>query len=200
VALPLVLEVNPSSLPVENVDQFIAHARANPGKINIASFGAGTIGHLAIELFKSMTGVNIVHVPYRGGAPLATDLLAGQVQAGFDALPSSLPHIRTGALRALALTTRTSALPGVPSIGETLPGYEVSPWLGVGVPRNTPPEIIDRLNREINTALADAGIKARLAEFGGSPTLLSPAEFAAYVAAETEKWAKVVRLSGVKAN
>ncbi len=199
VPLPMVMEVN-SSLPIKNVDEFIAHAKVNPGQINIASFGAGTISHLAIELFKSMTGVNIVHVPYRGGAPLVTDLLAGQVQAGFDALPSSLPHIRSGALRALALTTRSSVLPDVPSIGETLPGYEVSPWLGVGVPRNTPLEVIEKLNREINAGLANPSIKARLAEFGGTPILSTPAEFAAFVTAETEKWAKVVRFSGVKAN
>ena len=197
VKLPLVLEVN-ASLPIKSVDELIAYAKANPGKLNFGSFGAGTIGHLAIELLKSMTGVDVVHVPYRGGAPLVTDLLAGRVDAGFDALPSSLPHIRSGALRALALTTRSSVLPGVPSVAETLPGYEVSPWLGVAVPKSTPRDVVETLNHEINAGLANPGIKARLAEFGGMPMLFTPAELAAFVTAETEKWAKVVRYSGVK--
>ena len=199
VKLPLVLEVN-ASLPINSVDELIAYARANPGKINFGSFGAGTIGHLALELLKSMTGVDVVHVPYRGGAPLVTDLLAGRVVAGFDALPSSLPHIRSGALRALALTTRSSVLPGVPSMAEALPGYEVSAWLGVGVPKRTPHDVVETLNHEINAGLANPGIKARLAEFGGMPMLFTPAELAAFVTAETEKWAKVVAFSGVRAN
>jgi tripartite-type tricarboxylate transporter receptor subunit TctC len=197
VALPIVMEVNPT-VPVKTVAEFVAYAKANPGKINVASFGAGTISHLAIELFKSMTGVDLVHVPYRGGAPLVTDLLGGQVEAAFDALPSSLPHIQRGALRALALTTRSSILPDVPSVADAVPGYEVSTWLGVGVPTGTPPEVIVTLNREINAGLANPSIKAALAEVGATPILLTPAEFGAFVAAETEKWAKVVKLSGAK--
>ena len=162
VALPMVLEVNPS-VPVKTTAEFIAYAKANPGKITVASFGAGTISHLAIELFKSTTGTDMVHVPYRGGAPLVTDLISGQVNAAFDALPSSLPHIRRGALRALALTFRSDVLPDVPTIGDTVPGYEVSTWLGLGVPGATPGAIIDTLNREVNAGLANPAIKAKLA-------------------------------------
>ncbi len=198
-AMPMVLEVNPS-VPVKTVGELIAYAKSDPDKINVASFGSGTISHLAIELFKSMTGVSLVHVPYRGGAPLVTDLLAGQVQAGFDALPSSLPHIKRGALRALALTSRSSALPDVPAIGDIVAGYEVSPWVGMGVPRGTPPEIIETLNREVNAALANPPIKARLADVGAMPVVVTPAQVGALVAAETEKWAKVVKLAGVRAD
>jgi tripartite-type tricarboxylate transporter receptor subunit TctC len=197
--LPLVVEVNPS-LPARTVAEFIAYAKANPGRINIASFGAGTIAHLAIELIKGTTGIDMVHVPYRGGAPMVTDLLAGQVQAAIDALPNSLPHIQRGAVRALALlpTTRTPALPDLPTIGETLPGFEVSTWSGIGVPRGTPLEIIERLNREINAGLANPEIKARFADVGGTPLVFSPAEFAKVIAADTEKWARVVKTSGVR--
>jgi tripartite-type tricarboxylate transporter receptor subunit TctC len=197
VALPMVLEVNPA-VPVKTVAELIAHAKANPGKISIASFGAGTISHLAIELLKSTAGIDMVHVPYRGGAPLVTDLVGGQVNAAIDALPSSLPHIKSGALRALALTFRSDALPGVPTVGDTVPGYEVSTWLGMGAPGATPPAIIDTLNREVNAALANPAIKAKLAEVGATPVIFTPAEFRAYVAAETEKWAKVIKASGVK--
>ena len=198
VTLPMVLEVNPS-VPVKTVAEFIAYAKASPGRITVASFGTGTISHLAIELFKSTTGIELVHVPYRGGAPLVTDLVSGQVQAAFDALPSSLPHIRSGALRPLALTLRSDVLPGVPTIADSVPGYEVSTWLGLGVPSATPAAVIETLNREVNAALADPSIKARLAEVGATPVLYSPAVFAAHVAAETEKWAKVIKRAGIKA-
>ena len=198
---PLVIEVNPS-VPARNIAEFIAYAKANPGRINFASFGAGTISHLAIELLKVMAGIDVVHVPYRGGAPLITDLIAGQVQAGIDALPNSLPHIQRGAVRALALTPakRSDALPDVPTVGETIPGYEVTTWSGVGVPRGTPAEIIERLHREINAGLRDPAIRARFAEVGATPLFYTPAEFGALMAAETEKWAKVVKFSGAKAD
>jgi len=198
VALPLVLEVNPS-VPVRSVAEFIAYAKANPSKINVASFGSGTISHLALELFKSMTGVDVVHVPYRGGAAVAADLVGGQVQAAFDALPSSLPYIRSGMLRALALTARSNALPDVPTIGEIVAGYEVNTWLGLGVPKGPPPEIIAVLNREVNAGLADPAIKAQFTEVGATPFVFTAAAFTAYVAAETEKWAKVIKLTGVPA-
>jgi tripartite-type tricarboxylate transporter receptor subunit TctC len=198
VTMPMVLEVNPK-VPVKTVAEFIAYAKANPGKVTVASFGAGTISHLAIELFKSTTGVEIVHVPYRGGAPLVTDLVSGQVQAAFDALPSSLPHVRSGALRPLALTFRSQVLPDVPAISDTVAGYEVSTWVGVGVPAGTPAAVIDLLNREVDAGLAHPPIKARLAEVGATPVVFTPAAFRAYVEAETEKWAKVIKASGVKA-
>jgi tripartite-type tricarboxylate transporter receptor subunit TctC len=197
--LPLVLDVN-TSLPVNTLAEFISYAKANPGKISFASFGAGTIAHLAIELLKQTTGIDVVHVPYRGGAPFITDLLAGRVQAGIDALPNSLPHIKSGTVRALAVlpAQRATALPDVPAISETLPGFAVSTWSGVGAPRGTPPEIIERLNREINAALMDPGIKARIAEIGGTPLVYSPAEFDAVIRADTEKWAKVIRTANIK--
>jgi tripartite-type tricarboxylate transporter receptor subunit TctC len=197
--LPLVMDVNPS-VPVRTIAEFIAYAKLNPGRINIASFGAGTIAHLAIELFKLTTGVNIVHVPYRGGAALITDLLTGQVQAAVDALPNSLPHIRRGAVRALALlpAMRSPVLPDVPTVSETLPGFEVSTWSGIGVPRGTSRDIIEKLNREINAGLANPDIKARIADVGGTPLLYTPAEFDALIRADTEKWAKVIRSAGVK--
>jgi tripartite-type tricarboxylate transporter receptor subunit TctC len=198
--LPFVVDVNPS-LPAKTVAEFIAYAKANPGKINMGSFGAGTISHLAGELFKVMTGVTMQHVPYRGGAPMVTDIIGGRVQAGIDALPNSLPHIRSGTLRALAMTgpVRSDVLPDVPTVGETVPGYDVSGWTGVGVPSGTPAEIIATLNREINAALADQRIKARLAEFGGRPLLFTPDELGKLWADETARWAKVVKFAGVKA-
>jgi len=197
--LPFVMEVNPS-VPAKTMVEFIAYAKANPGKVTMASFGVGTISHLAIELLKVMTGVTLLHVPYRGGAPMVVDLLSGQVQAGIDALPNSLPHIRSGALRALALTgpARSDVVPEVPTVGETVPGYDVSGWTGVGVPTGTPPEIIATLNREINAGLTDPRIKARLAELGGRPIVLSAHELGKLWSADTEKWAKLVKLAGVK--
>jgi tripartite-type tricarboxylate transporter receptor subunit TctC len=197
--LPLVMDIS-RSLPVNTLAEFIAYAKANPGKINFASFGVGTIAHLAIELFRLTTGVEIVHVPYRGGAPMITDMLAGRIQAGIDAMPNSLPHIRSGAVRALAVlpATRTAALPDVPTFGETLPGFEVSTWSGVGVPRGTAGGIVTILNRVINAALEDPDVKTRLADVGGTPLLYTPAEFGAVIRADTEKWAKVIRTAGIK--
>jgi tripartite-type tricarboxylate transporter receptor subunit TctC len=197
--LPLVLVVNPT-VPASTVPEFVAHAKANPAKINIASFGARTISHLAIELIKASTGIDVVHVPYPGGAALVTDLLSGRVQAGIDALPNALPHIRGGGVRALAILppTRIAVLPNVPTIGESIPGLEVSTWSGVGAPRGTPTDIIDRLSREINAGLADPGIKSRLAEVGAVPLHFTPAELSARIAADIDKWAQVVRLAGVK--
>jgi tripartite-type tricarboxylate transporter receptor subunit TctC len=197
--LPLVLEVNPS-VPAKTLAELIAHAKANPGKINIASFGAATISHLAIELLKSTAGIDMVHVPYRGGAALIGDLIAGQVQVAVDALPNSLPHIKSGTVRALALlpTVRSPALPDIPLARETIPGFEVSTFSGVGTPTGTPREIIERLNREINAGLANPAIKGRYREVATTPIVYSPAEFGAYVAAETEKWSKVVKRAGIK--
>jgi tripartite-type tricarboxylate transporter receptor subunit TctC len=197
--LPFVIDVSPS-LPVKTVAEFIAYAKANPGTINMGSFGAGTISHLALELLKAMTGVSMQHVPYRGGAPMVTDIIGGRVQAGIDALPNSLPHIRSGSVRALAMTgpVRSDVLPEVPTVAETVPGYEVSGWSGVGVPTGTPAEIIATLNREINAGLADPRIKTRLAEIGGRPIVLSAEEMGKIWVADTAKWAKVVKFSGLK--
>jgi tripartite-type tricarboxylate transporter receptor subunit TctC len=197
--LPLVMEVS-LEVPARTVPEFIAYAKANPGKINFASFGARTISHLAIELFKISAGVDVVHVPYPGGAPMLTDLLSGRVQAGIDALPNSLPHIKAGGVRALAMlsATRTPALPDVPTIGETISGFEVTPWTAVGVPRGTSAGIIERLNREINAGLADPKLKARLAEVGGVPLLYTPAELRALIAHDAEKWARVVKRAGIE--
>jgi tripartite-type tricarboxylate transporter receptor subunit TctC len=197
---PLVMEVHPS-VPARTVAEFIAYAKANPGKISIASSGVGTTSHLAGELFGTMTGINMVHVPYRGAAPALTDLLAGQVQAYVDVLQASLPHIQRGAVRALGVTTatRSDALPDVPAIGETVPGFEVSGWLGIGVRTGAPAEIVEKLNREINAGLAQPAIKARLSDLGGAPMPLTPAQFAAFIAAETDKWTKVIKASGIKA-
>jgi tripartite-type tricarboxylate transporter receptor subunit TctC len=199
VDLPFVMEVNPS-VPAKTVAEFIAHAKANPGKINMASFGTGTISHLAWELFKSMTGVDMIHVPYHGGAPMVTDLIGGRVQAGIDALPNSLPHIQSGALRALAVTgaARSAAVPDVPTVGETVPGYEVSGWTGIGVPAGTPAAIVATLNREVNAGLADPRIAARLADVGGRPILLSADQFGAVWLRDTDKWAKVVKFAAAK--
>jgi tripartite-type tricarboxylate transporter receptor subunit TctC len=200
VEFTLVLEVN-AAVPVRSVPEFIAYARANPGKINMASFGVGTTSHLSGELLKLTTGIDTVHVPYRGGAPMLTDLISGQVQAAFDALPGSLPHIRTGALRPLAVTTaaRSDELPDIPTIGDTIPGYEASGWAGIGAPKGTPPDIIARLYREISAGLANPAIRARLADLGSTPMPLGPAQLGAFMAAETEKWAKVVKFSGARA-
>lgn len=196
--LPLVMEVNPS-LPAETVPELIAYAKANPGKINFASFGARTISDLAIELFQISAGINVVRVPYPGDAPMLTDLISDRVQAAVDALPNSLPHIGAGEVRALAILSakRTPALPELPTLGETIPAFEVTPWTGVGVPRGTPADIIERLNHEINAGLADPGIKARLAEVGGTPLVYSPGALGAMIAADTAKWARVIKRAGI---
>jgi tripartite-type tricarboxylate transporter receptor subunit TctC len=197
---PNVLVVNPS-LPTRTVPELIAYAKANPGRINMASAGNGTTSHLAGELFKMMTGVNMVHVPYRGGGPALTDLLAGQVQVFFPPMVVPVGQVRAGKLRALAVTTatRSEALPDIPTVGEFVPGYEASVWFGLGAPNGTPAEIIDTLNKEINAALADPKIKARMAESGGNALAGSPADFGKLIADETEKWAKVVRAANIKA-
>jgi tripartite-type tricarboxylate transporter receptor subunit TctC len=197
--LPLVFDVTPA-LPASTVPEFIAYAKANPGKINFASFGARTISHLAIELFKSAAGIDVVHVPYQGGAPMLTDLLSGRIQAGIDALPNSLPHIKSGGVRGLAVLSakRTPALPDVPTLGETISGFEVTPWTALGVPTGTPNAIVERLNREINAGLADPGIRARLAEVGGAPLVYSPAELRALIVRDAAKWARVVEQAGIK--
>ena len=199
VAYPMVLVAHPS-VPAKTVAELIAHAKANPGKVTMASFGTGSASHLAGELFNMMAGINLVHVPYRGGAPMVTDLIAGQVQVGFDVILTSLPQIRTGALRALGVAgnNRFDMLPDVPTIAETLPGYEARTWAGVGAPKGTPPEIIARLNRDINAGLANPTIRARLADLGTIPMIFTSAEFGAYVAAESEKWAKVIQFAGIK--
>jgi tripartite-type tricarboxylate transporter receptor subunit TctC len=197
---PLVLEVNPS-VPVKTVPEFIAYAKSNPGKLNMASGGIGNSTHMAGELFKMMTGVDLIHVPYRGSAPALTDLLSGEAQVMFDLIASSISHIRSGRLRALAVTTATrlEALPDIPTVGEFVPGYEASGGGGIGAPKGTPAEIIDKLNLEINAFLADPKIKSRFAEFGLTPEPLSPADFGALIAAETEKWRKVIRAANIKA-
>src|SRR6266542_2629032 len=187
-----VMEVHPA-VPANNVAEFIAYAKANPGKINFASGGVGTSPHLSGELLKTMTGINLVHVPYRGTAPALSDLLAGQVQVVFDNIPGSIGHIKTGKVRALGVTApkRVDALPDVPTIGETVPGYEAGVWYGIAVPKGTPPEIIDKLSAAVNAVLADPKLKARLNELGGEPMPMGPADFGKLVAHETEKWAKV---------
>ena len=196
---PLVMEVNPS-FPAKTVPEFIAYAKANPGKINMASGGNGTSGHVSGELFKLMTGVDVVHVPYRGAAPASIDLIGGQVQLLFDPMSSSLEHVRAGKLRALAVTTgtRAEALPSIPTLGETLPGYESSAWAGLGTPRNTPTEIIEKLNVEINAALTDPTMKARLVALGAESMPMTPADFGKFISDETEKWGKVVKFAGMK--
>ncbi len=201
VSSPLVLEVYPA-LPVHTVPEFIAYAKANPGKLSLASFGTGTISHLASELFKVAAEVELIHIPYRGSSPLLIDLLGGQVQVAFDNLPASIEHIKSGKLRALAVTTamRSPVLLDVPSLAEFLPSFEANAWSAVGAPKNTPAEIVDKLNTEINMALADPRIKARLADLGATPLTGSAAYFDRYVAAETEKWAKVIRAMNLKAD
>jgi tripartite-type tricarboxylate transporter receptor subunit TctC len=197
---PNVMEVS-LAVPAKTVAEFITYAKANPRKINMASPGVGTAVHLSGELFMIMSGTQLTHVPYRGGAPALTDPMGGQVQVMFDVLPGSLAHIQADHVRALAVTTSTRAatLPDVPTIADTVPGYEASTWFGFGAPKGTPPEIVAKLNAVINAGLADPTIKARLADVGSDPLPLSPAAFGALVAAETEKWAKVVKASGAKA-
>jgi tripartite-type tricarboxylate transporter receptor subunit TctC len=196
---PLVLEVNPAVL-VNAVPELISYVRANSGKVSLASYGTGTISHLAGELFKITAGLHMLHVPYRGSSPMLTDLLAGQVQAAFDNLPASIEHIRANKLRPLAVTTavRSEALPNIPTVSEFLSGFEASAWSVFGVPKNTPSEIIDKLNKEINAGLSDPKIKARLADVGATALLGSPADFGRLIADETEKWGKVIRAANIK--
>jgi tripartite-type tricarboxylate transporter receptor subunit TctC len=196
---PLIMEVNPS-VPAKTVPEFIAHAKANPGKINMASGGNGTPGHVAGALFKMMAGVDMVHVPYRGDALVLPDLISGQVQVYFGVMPASLGYIRAGKLRALAVTsaTRQEALPDVPTVGEFLPGFEARGWYGIVVPKATPAEIVGKLNQEINAALADPNMKKRLTDLGVAVFAGSPADFGKFIADETEKWAKVVKFAGIK--
>jgi tripartite-type tricarboxylate transporter receptor subunit TctC len=196
---PNVMVVHPS-FPAKTVPEFIAYAKANPGKINMANPGTGTSPHMSGQLFKMMAGVDLIDVPYRGGAPALTDLIGGQVQVMFDPTTSMVEPIRAARLRALAVTsaTRSAALPDVPALGDFLLGYESSSWFGVGAPKNTPPEIIDKLNKEINAGLADSKIKARLVDLGGTMLAGSPADFGKLIAEETEKWGKVVKFSGAK--
>jgi tripartite-type tricarboxylate transporter receptor subunit TctC len=195
---PNVLDVNPS-VPVKTVPEFIAYAKANPGKLNFGSGGVGSVEHVSGELFKMMTGVNMVHVPYRGGAPAVADLLGGQLQVMFDVLPTSIEYIRAGKLRPLAVTTamRSDAVPDLPTLSEFVPGYEVSTLIGVGAPRNTPAELIDKLNKEINAGLADPIMKTRFVDLGGTALTGSSADFGKLIAAETEKWGKVIRAANI---
>jgi len=199
VSYPMIIVAHPS-VPAKSVAELIAHAKANPGKVTMASFGTGSASHLAGELFKFMAGIDMVHIPYRGGAPMTTDLIGGQVQVGFDVMVTALPQVRSGKLRALGVlgTKRFDLLPDVQTVAETVPGYEASTWAGVGVPRGTPPEIIERLNREVNAGLAQPDIKARFADVGTVPMVLSAAEFKAYIAAEAAKWDKVIKIAGIK--
>ena len=196
-----ILVVSPS-LPVRTVPEFVAYAKANPRKLNMASSGIGSLPHVAGELFKMMTSIDMRHVPYRGSPPALTDLMGGQVQVYFGAVSESLEHVRAGKLRALALTNaaRWEALPDIPTIGEFVPGYEASGWLGIGAPRNTPAEIVDRLNKEINTGLADPKMKAKLADLGMALLAGRAADFEKFIGDETEKWAKVVKFAGIKAD
>jgi tripartite-type tricarboxylate transporter receptor subunit TctC len=196
---PLVLTVHPS-VPAKSVPEFIAYAKANPGKINMASSGTGGGGHLAGELFKMMAGVNLVHVPYRGNGPALTALLGGQVDVLFPTLVSAIGHVKSGQLRGLAITgpTRSEAMPELPTVKEFVPGYEVSAWYGIGAPKDTPADIIDKLNKEITAGLADAKMKTRFADLGNVPMPMTSAEFRALIAQETEKWGKVVNFAGIK--
>jgi tripartite-type tricarboxylate transporter receptor subunit TctC len=197
--VPNVMVIHPS-FPAQTVLEFIAYAKAEPGKVNMASAGNGSAAHLAGELFKSLTGISMVHVPYRGQAPALADLLGGQVQVLFATSPASIEYVRTGKLRALAVTTsaRAAALPDLPTVGDVVPGYEASAWYGIGAPRNTPAEIIDRLNQEANAGLADPRLKVRLADLGGTLIPGSPADFGKLIADETEKWGKVIRAANIK--
>jgi tripartite-type tricarboxylate transporter receptor subunit TctC len=198
-SIPLIVEVNPA-VPAKTIPEFIAHAKANPGKINMASGGSGGAGHMAGELFKKMAGVELVHVPYRGAGLALSDMIGGQVQVMFDPIPSSVEYVRSGKLRALAVTTakRSEVLSELPPVSDFVPGYEVSAWQGIGAPRNTSAEIVNKLNREINAAFADPKMKARLAGLGTTPMPFTPVEFGSFMKAETEKWAKVVKFSGAK--
>jgi tripartite-type tricarboxylate transporter receptor subunit TctC len=200
VRVPNVAEVNPS-VPVKTIPELIAYAKANPGKLSFESAGIGTASHLAGQLFNAMTGANLQHVPYRGDGPAMVDLIAGQVQVGFATMTASIGHIRSGQLRALAVTTlkRSDALPGVPTVAETVPGFEASSWFGIAAPKGTPADIIETLNRETNAGLADPTIKARLDDMGGMALTGSPADFGKLIADETEKWGKVIRDAGIKA-
>ena len=200
VRVPNVAEVNPS-VPVKTIPELIAYAKANPGKLSFELAGIGTASHLAGQLFNAMTGANLQHVPYRGDGPAMVDLIAGQVQVGFATMTASIGHIRSGQLRALAVTTlkRSDALPGVPTVAETVPGFEASSWFGIAAPKGTPADIIETLNRETNAGLADPTIKARLDDMGGMALTGSPADFAKLIGDETEKWGKVIRDAGIKA-
>ena len=201
VRTPFVMVVNPS-VPAKSVPEFIAYAKANPGRITFGSAGIGGSNHLAGELFKFMAGVNMVHVPYRGIAPALNDLLGGQVQVTFASMPSSIEYISAGRLRALAVTTvsRAEALQDIPTVGEFVPGYEASAWFGIGAPKATPAEIIEKLNKEVNAALADPRMKARIVDLGGDVLALSPADFGKLIADETEKWGKAIRAINIKAD
>ena len=199
VSYPMIMVAHPS-VPAKSVAELIAHAKANPGKVTMASFGTGSASHLAGDLFKFMAGIDMVHIPYRGGASMTTDLIGGQVQVGFDVMVTALPQVRGGKLRALGVlgAKRFDLLPDVQTVAETVAGYEASTWAGVGVPRGTPPEIIERLNREVNAGLAQPDIRARFADVGTVPMMLSAAEFKAYIAAEAAKWDKVIKIAGIK--
>jgi len=199
VSYPMIMVAHPS-VPTKSVAELIAQAKANPGKVTMASSGTGSASHLAGELFKFMAGIDMVHIPYRGGASMTTDLIGGQVQVGFDVMVTALPQVRSGKLRALGVlgAKRFDLLPDVQTVAETVAGYEASTWAGVGVPRGTPPEIIERLNREVNAGLAQPDIRARFADVGTVPMVLSAAEFKAYIAAEAAKWDKVIKIAGIK--
>jgi tripartite-type tricarboxylate transporter receptor subunit TctC len=199
--VPNIMVVHPS-FPAKTVPEFIAYAKANPAKVNMASAGNGAAEHVSGELFKMMSGVDLLHVPYRGAAAALTDLMGAQVQVMFATMPAAIQYVRAGKLRALAVTTamRSEALPDVPAAGEFVQGYEASTWYGIGAPKNTPAEIIEKLNKEVNAALADSKLKARLADLGAEPLSMTPAEFAKFVADDTEKWAKVVKFAGIKAD
>ena len=196
---PQVMLANPS-LPAKTVPEFIAYAKANPGKINMASGGNGTASHVSGELFKMMAGVSLTHIPYRGAAPALTDLIGGQVEIMFENMPSSIEYIRTGKLRALAVTTasRSEALPDIPTVGDFVPGYEASTWFGLGAPKDTPPEIVDRLNKEVNAGLVDPKLKARFNDLGYTPFPSTPSDFGKLIVEETEKWGKVIREAHIK--
>jgi tripartite-type tricarboxylate transporter receptor subunit TctC len=196
---PLVMEVH-ATFPAKTVPEFIAYTKANPGKLNMASGGNGTPLHVAGELFKMIAGVDMIHVPYRGEAPALTDLIGGQVQVMFGVMPASIEHIRAGKLRALAVTgtARSEVLPDLPTVSEFLPGYEASGWYGIGVPKATSPEIVEKLNKEINAAVVESKMKARLADLGAAAMPMAPNEFGKFIAGETEKWAKVVKFAGIK--
>jgi tripartite-type tricarboxylate transporter receptor subunit TctC len=196
---PQVMLANPS-LPARTVPEFIAYARANPGKINMASGGNGTASHVSGELFKMMAGVTLTHIPYRGAAPAITDLIGGRVEIMFENMPSSIEYLRAGKLRALAVTTasRSEALPDIPTVGDFVPGYEASTWFGIGAPKNTPPEIIDRLNKEINAGLVDPQLRGRFSDLGYTPFASTPSDFGKLIVEETDKWGKVIKLVGIK--